>query len=76
MTQQASPLQFGRGYLIGRINAYRRGSLSLAHVAGAAALAKRQGLTDADITDILQESGLQWNDTHDAVTTSGESRPN
>ena len=61
------PLHYGRGYLTGRVDAYRRGSLSLAYVTGAAGVAKRFGVTDADISDILQTAGLQWNAAHDAV---------
>jgi hypothetical protein len=61
------PLNYGRGYLTGRVEAYRRGSLSLAYVIGAVGVAKRFGVTDADISDILQTAGLQWNADADAV---------
>ena len=62
------PLHYGRGYLTGRVDAYRRGSLSLAYVTGAAGVAKRCGVTDADILGILRAAGLQWNAARDAVT--------
>jgi len=68
------PLHYGRGFLIGRVNAYHRGSMSLGHVTGAAVLAKRFGLPDADIADILQAAGLQWNDASDAVTPKAPER--
>ena len=61
-------LSYGRGFLIGRVHAYQRGSLSLTHVAGAVALAKRFGVTDEDIAGILHASALQWDDTQQSVT--------
>ena len=59
--------RYGRGFLVGRIDGYRRGTMSLVHVAGAAALAKRCGVEEADITDLLHAFGLQWDAGHQAV---------
>ena len=52
--------QYGRGCLIGRLNAFsrRRGSIDLAQVRGAVALATRCGVHGAEITELLGQYGL------------------
>jgi len=68
VTQQPhDPVHYGRGFLIGRINAYRRGTLSLAHVVGAVALAKRFGVDDSDIAELLRASELYLGATRDGA---------
>ena len=62
------PVHYGRGFLIGRIDAYRRGTMSLAHVAGAVTLAKRFGVDDSHIAELLRASGLVWDRAREVVT--------
>jgi hypothetical protein len=49
---------YGRGFLDGRARAFRRGSMALAHVAGAIGLARRCGVSDDEIDTVLREFDL------------------
>ena len=47
-------------YLQGRADAYRRGRLTIANVAGAVQLALTRGVTEGDITELLRRYALSW----------------
>lgn len=52
------------GYLRGRVEAFCRGRLTLAHVRGAARKALELGASDAQIAKVLAPYGLTWSGEH------------
>ena len=66
---------FGRGNLLGRLNGYRRGSMTLNAVTGSVRLARRFGVPEAEILGTLGEYGLAWSADAEQVIVATESGP-
>jgi hypothetical protein len=54
-------------FLVGRLDAYRRGSLTANHVCGAVRAAHYHGVGIERITTMLRAYGLRWNTAADSV---------
>ena len=50
--------EYAHGFLLARLNAYRRGTESLEHVLGGVRRAQRAGLTEEEIASIIQRFGI------------------
>ena len=68
-------IAYGRGFLDGRARAFRRGSMALAHVAGAIGLARRCGVGDDDIDVVLREFDLTFDRATGAPVAKLAPRP-
>ena len=68
-------IAYGRGFLDGRARAFRRGSMALAHVAGAIRLARRCGVGDDEIDAVLREFDLTLDRATGAPVAKVATRP-
>lgn len=60
MSYFADPGHWALSYLRGRIEAFRRGRLTIANVLGAARKAVALGVSHADVATLLAEYELTW----------------
>jgi hypothetical protein len=54
--------KYGRGFLLGRLELYKRhggNAYAVAHVRGSIKLAKRCGVSDNEIADLLHQYGVE-----------------
>jgi hypothetical protein len=65
--------QWARQYLVGRVDGYLRGTISLAGVAGAVRLAFKNGLPPDEVDRVLADFDLQWEPSTQMVISRTQS---